>query len=108
MPAFNGFISGVSTKDLDDPEKARSARRKIFINGVFFTLGFSLVFIAFGTLAGILGQGLVPYRIWLTRIGGVLVILFGRFMLGAFNMSFLQVDKRIMLPSFIMLGKPSS
>ena len=108
VPAYIGFISGVSTKDLDDPEKARSARRKIFINGVFFTLGFSLVFIAFGTLAGILGQGLVPYRIWLTRIGGVLVILFGLFMLGAFNISFLQVDKRIKLPSFIKVGKPSS
>ena len=33
VPAYLGFISGVSTKDLEDPEKARGARSKIFING---------------------------------------------------------------------------
>lgn len=108
VPAYLGFISGVSSKDLENPETAQRARRKIFLNGVFFILGFSLVFIAFGTLAGVIGQGLVPYRIWLTRIGGILVILFGLFMLGAFNISFLQTDKRIKMPSFIKVGKPTS
>ena len=108
VPAYLGFISGVSSKDLENPETAQRARRKIFLNGVFFILGFSLVFIAFGTLAGVIGQGLVPYRIWLTRIGGILVILFGLFMLGAFNISFLQVDKRLKMPSFLKVGKPSS
>lgn len=108
VPAYLGFISGVSSKDLENPETARQARRKIFLNGIFFILGFSLVFIAFGTLAGVLGQGLVPYRIWLTRIGGILVILFGLFMLGAFNISFLQVDRRLKMPSFLKVGKPSS
>ena len=108
VPAYLGFISGVSSKDLENPETAQRARRKIFLNGVFFILGFSLVFIVFGTLAGVIGQGLVPYRIWLTRIGGILVILFGLFMLGAFNISFLQTDKRIKMPSFIKVGKPTS
>jgi len=108
VPAYLGFISGVSTEDLDDPNKAHAARRKIFINGVFFIIGFSLVFILFGTLAGVIGQGLTPYRIWLTRIGGGLVILFGLFMLGVFNLSFLQVDKKIKIPSWLKVGKPSS
>jgi len=108
VPAYLGFISGVSTDDLQDPAKAKAARRKIFLNGVFFILGFSIVFIVFGTLAGIIGQELTPFRIWLTRIGGVLVIFFGLFMLGVFKLPFLQVDKRIKLPSFIKIGKPSS
>lgn len=108
VPAYLGFISGVSTKDLEDPEKAKAARRKIFLNGVFFVVGFSIVFILFGTLAGIIGQGLVPYRIWMTRIGGVLVIIFGLFMLGAFRLPFLQSDKRMKIPSFLTIGKPSS
>ena len=85
VPAYIGFISGVSTKDLEDPQKAQSAKRKVFLNGVFFILGFSLVFIAFGTLAGVLGQGLVPYRATLTVVGGILVTLFGLFMLGVFD-----------------------
>lgn len=108
VPAYLGFISGVSTEDLEDPEKAKGARRKIFLNGFFFIMGFSLVFILFGTLAGVIGQGLVPYRIWLTRIGGILVILFGLFMLGVFNLSFLQVDKRIKMPKWLKVGKPTT
>jgi len=108
VPAYIAFISGVSTDDLKDPARAKEARRKIFLNGVFFILGFSIVFIVFGTLAGIVGQSLTPFRIWLTRIGGVLVIFFGLFMLGIFKLPFLQVDKRLKIPSFLKIGKPSS
>lgn len=108
VPAYLGFISGVSADDFKDPAKANFARRKIIINGIFFVIGFSLIFILFGTLAGLVGQGLVPYRIWLTRVSGVLVIIFGLFMLGAFKISFLQSDKRIRIPSFLKVGKPTS
>lgn len=81
VPAYLGFISGVSAKDLADPQKAKSARLKIFLNGLFFVLGFSAVFIILGTAAGLFGQTFFQYRIWLSRIGGIFVILFGLFML---------------------------
>lgn len=108
VPAYLGFISGVDQDALTDPTTARAARRKIFLNGVAFILGFTIVFIVFGTLAGLVGQELVPYRIWLARIGGVLVILFGLFMLGVFKLPFFQSEKRIPIPSWLTLGKPSS
>ena len=108
LPAYLGFISGASLEDLKDPAKAKHVRRKIFLNGVFFVLGFSLIFILFGTLAGFLGQGLAPFRIWTARIGGALVILFGLFMLGVFRLPAFQVDKRIKIPSFLKIGRPSS
>lgn len=108
VPAYLGFISGVSTDDLADPKKAPGARRKIFFNGLFFVIGFTIIFVLFGTLAGFLGQGLAPFRIWLTRIGGALVILFGLFMLGVFKLPFLQVDRRLKMPSFLKVGRPSS
>ncbi len=108
VPAYLGFISGVSEEDLENPETAKGARRKIFLNGVAFIIGFSAIFIIFGTLAGLVGQELVPYRIWLTRIGGVLVILFGLFMLGVFKLPLLQATHRIKVPKFLTVGKPSS
>ncbi len=108
VPAYLGFISGVSVEDLNDPTKSDTVRKKIIQNGIFFVVGFSLVFILFGTLAGLIGQGLVPYRIWLTRVSGVFVILFGLFMLGAFKIPFLQSDKRLKAPSFLKVGKPAS
>lgn len=108
VPAYLGFISGVDQDALKNPETARVARRKIFLNGLAFIVGFSLVFIAFGILAGIAGQALAPYRIWMARIGGILVILFGLFMLGFFKLPFFQSDKRIPIPKWLTLGRPSS
>lgn len=108
VPAYLGFISGVDQGALKNPATARAARRTIFLNGLSFIVGFSLVFIAFGVLAGFAGVALAPYRIWLARIGGVLVILFGLFMLGVFRLPFFQTDKRIPIPSWLTLGKPSS
>lgn len=108
VPAYLGFISGVDQKALKNPETARDARRKIFLNGLAFIVGFSFIFIVFGVLAGIAGTALAPYRIWLARIGGVLVILFGLFMLGFFKLPFFQSDKKIPIPSWLTLGKPSS
>ena len=108
VPAYLGFISGVDQDALKNPVTARAARRKIFLNGLAFIVGFSLIFIVFGVLAGFAGTALAPYRIWLARTGGILVILFGLFMLGFFKLPFFQTDKRIPIPKWLTLGKPSS
>jgi len=108
VPAYLGFISGVDQDALKNPETAKAARRKIFLNGLAFIAGFSLIFIVFGVLAGFAGTALAPYRIWLARVGGALVILFGLFMLGFFKLPFFQIDKRIQIPKWLTLGKPSS
>lgn len=108
LPGYLAFISGVKSEDLKDPSKAKENRKKIFLNGVFFVLGFSIIFVVFGTLAGFAGQALVPFRIWLTRLGGVFIILFGLLMLGILKLPFLQGEKRIKMPGWLEVGKPSS
>ncbi len=106
VPAYLGFISGVSVKDIE--EKKEGADKKIFWNGLFFVIGFSVVFILFGIIAGFAGRALVQYQVILVKIGGVMVVFFGFFMLGIFNLPFLQTDKKISLPSFIKPGNPWS
>ena len=108
VPGYLGFISGVSADDLNDPQKAKAARKKILLNGAFFILGFSIVFILFGILAGFLGQSLATYRIWMTRVGGVFVILFGIYMTGLLKFSFLEKERKFNVLSFITPGKPKS
>ncbi|MBU6415483.1 cytochrome c biogenesis protein CcdA, partial [Patescibacteria group bacterium] len=96
VPAYLGFISGSSLEDLENPVVAKKARGKIFLNGFFFMLGFSAVFIVMGTLVGFIGAALLaPYRRWLGRIGGVFVIIFGLFMLNVLNIPFLTREKQI-------------
>ena len=104
VPAYLGFISGVSTKDLQDPLVAKQAKQKIFLNGLFFILGFSAVFIVLGTVAGFFGQLLFGYRIWLSRIGGIFVILFGLFMLNVVKIPFLSREIQIKTPALFQKG----
>ncbi len=112
IPAYLGFISGTSAEELRDPTKARSARRKIFLNGLFFMAGVTVIFVLFGTLAGLAGQAFGAYRIWLTRIAGVFVILFGLSMLGIFRIpfltSFLSKERKVRLPFQVRRGNPLS
>ncbi len=108
VPAYLGFISGVSADDLKDKKKARGARKKIILNSFAFVIGFSIVFIIFGTLAGFLGQGLVAYQSILTRVGGVFIIVFGLVMLGIFKIPALQIERKIKLPAFVKVGTTSS
>lgn len=108
VPAYLGFISGVDQNALHDPGRGADVRRRIIVNGLFFVIGFTVVFVLFGVLAGFIGQGLAPYRIWLTRIGGVFVIFFGLLMLGVLRLPFLEREHTVKLPSWIRVGKPSS
>ena len=50
---------------------------KTLTNAFGFVLGFSLVFVALGALAGTLGSFLTRYQTWVNVIGGGIVILFG-------------------------------
>ncbi|HEC63870.1 MAG TPA: cytochrome c biogenesis protein CcdA, partial [bacterium] len=56
IPVYLGFITGGSVEDLSNPETAKLYRKKVFLNGLFFIIGFSLVFILFGLLIGFLGE----------------------------------------------------
>ncbi len=109
VPGYLGFISGASLDDLKDPEKAKGARWKIFLNGLFFMIGFSAVFIIMGTLVGFVGaRFLAPYRLWLGRIGGMFVIIFGLFMLHVLKIPFLMREKQLKTPAFFTRGKPTN
>lgn len=104
VPAYLGFISGVSTEDLQNPTTAKRAKRRIFLNGLLFILGFSAIFILLGTIAGFFGQFLFGYRIWLSRVGGIFVILFGLFMLNVVKIPFLSKEVQIKTPTLFRKG----
>lgn len=100
VPAFLGIISGVKGGDLNDPEKLKNYRWKIFSNALFYVLGFSLIFILFGLSFSFLGK-IAVIRLLIQRIGGILIILFGLFLLGWLKMGFLNAEKQIRVPKLL-------
>ncbi|MCP6726492.1 MAG: cytochrome c biogenesis protein CcdA [Patescibacteria group bacterium] len=81
VPAYLSFIGGSSIEDLKDPDKAKRARMKIFLNGLFYVIGFSAVFILLGSLFGLGGSALIQYRTLIARVGGVFIIFFALFLI---------------------------
>lgn len=110
VPAYLAFISGVSLEELQSSEGAARTKRKIFLNGIFYVVGFSVVFIFLGVLFGLGGSALIQYRLWLSRVGGFFVIFFGLFMLGLFKLpvlNFLNIEKNVRLKG-LRPGNPFS
>ena len=104
VPGYLAFISGISIEELEKKD-SKNLRKKFFLSGLLFVVGFSVVFISFGILAGSLGSALIQYRIWMTRIGGILVIFFGLFMMGLFKLPVLSKERRLSLSSRMEKGR---
>ena len=91
IPSYITFITGLS---LDD---ASRARRATLVHALLFVAGFSLIFLALGASATLIGRLLVTYRVWISRVGGVLVLAFGLYLLGLFNLGVFARERRIHL-----------
>jgi cytochrome c-type biogenesis protein len=88
VPAYIGYLSGKSIGGQGEN------RLTTLSHGVAFVLGFSVVFILLGLGASALGSLLFDLRPYLTKLGGVVVALFGLHMTGLIRIPFLQYDLR--------------
>ncbi len=105
IPAYIAFISGVRESNLQIKEEHTALKRKVFVNALTFVLGFSFIFIIFGILAGHVGSYVGTYKLLLSRVGGVLIIVFGLCMLNIISLNFFNRLKRIRIVTHIVPGK---
>ncbi|TLY27535.1 MAG: cytochrome c biogenesis protein CcdA [Nitrospirae bacterium] len=95
VPSYLSYITGLSVEQLADATQRQKFRTSILLNSLLFIAGFSAVFVAFGASASLIGQMLIVYQDYIRRIGGILIILFGLYLLGVLNLRFLQVERRL-------------
>ncbi len=91
VPAYVGYLSGRAAGG----ESRESNRWVTFSHGVAFVLGFSIVFVLFNILGYGLGRIFYDLQVWMARIGGLVIIIFGLHMIGVFRIPFLEYDTRI-------------
>ncbi|OGW65749.1 MAG: cytochrome C biogenesis protein [Nitrospirae bacterium RIFCSPLOWO2_02_FULL_62_14] len=94
VPSYISYISGLSIEQLSKAEDRSRFRKEIVVNSLLFIAGFSAVFISFGASASLIGQLLITYQDFVRKLGGVLIIIFGLYLLGVLNLSFLSTEKR--------------
>ncbi len=95
IPIYLTHIAGVSAG-----QSGPRARAIVLRNAAAYVLGFSLVFIALGAALGAAGvfagslDFITQNRLWMVRIGGVLIVLLGLHQLGWINIPFLNQTRR--------------
>lgn len=95
FPSYITYITGRSFEDIKALGPSSNIRRVTAIHSLFFILGFSIIFIFLGITIVYLGSFFGIRKIWLERIGGILIVLFGLHISGVFNVRFLNLGKRL-------------
>lgn len=92
VPAYISYLSGRTVAQ--NMQGMPIDRWDTFSHGLAFVLGFSVVFIILGITASALGRLLFDAKPWLSKIGGIVVVLFGLHLTGLFRIPFLEYDLR--------------
>ena len=90
IPGYISYISGTSFNKLVEKRKSL-----IVIKTIFFALGFSIVFIALGSTASLIGNFLLNNSDVFRIIAGVIIIFFSLQLIGMINFKFMNKDIRI-------------
>ena len=81
VPGYLSFAAGLSAVSAT----SKRARLRVFLGSLFFVLGFTLVFVSYGSLFGGLGLLLAKHQGTITRVLGLVTILMGLLFAGVFK-----------------------
>lgn len=85
IPGYLVYIAGSTSAE------STTKRRDIFVNSIFFVLGFSFIFALFGILLQTALSAIGPeVQVWASRIGGAIIIFFGLYLTGLIPIGFLE------------------
>ena len=91
IPSYVGFLTGLTLEELE------VRRGTALAHALWFVAGFSLIFIALGATASAFGVLLLRSQVWIGRIGGGVVILFGLYLLGVLRPALLMRERKVQL-----------
>jgi cytochrome c-type biogenesis protein len=92
VPGYISLMSGVSIDHLKG-EGRTSSRRAVIANSLAFNAGLSVIFLALGGTAGLVGAAIIN-NVWVRVIGGLVIIIFGLHLIGLLKIKYLYKDTR--------------
>lgn len=84
LPLYIGYLSG-GTQTVAEDGSVRYKKSTVVINTLFFVVGISSAFFLLGLGFTAAGRFFSQHQTLFTRIGGILIILFGLYQLGVFG-----------------------
>ncbi|TVY02091.1 cytochrome c biogenesis CcdA family protein [Cohnella terricola] len=104
IPAYVSHLTG----SLVQNNKINVDKKILIIRSISFILGFSVVFVAMGASASLIGQFFAANRMLIEKISGLLIIVFGLQMAGILTLRFLMLDKKWVSVNHTKKGNASS
>ena len=93
LPLIPGYVSYISGTSLDKIKYKK--KNLVVIKTIFFTLGFSFVFITLGSTASFIGKFFLSNSNTFRIVAGIVIIFFSLQLIGILNLSFMNKDIRI-------------
>ena len=103
IPAFLAYISGTTLTEINNDQKTNFKINKINIiaNTIFFVLGFSVIFSTLGVLINsILSENINQLTNSLNWIAGIIIVIFGIFMIASTKINSLNKEKKFQIKNF--------
>lgn len=97
IPSYVSYITGISFEDLVEGGDDKNFTKVTLYNSLAFILGFTIVFVSLGASSSYFGSLLRDYQELIMRVGGILVIVFGLFIMGILKLDFINRDKKFHL-----------
>jgi len=94
LPLVPVYLASVCGSEILESKTSRP-RLSIFFHSLSFVVGFSIIFITLGAIAGLTSFAINPSSALLNKIAGSLLIAFGLFMLVALKLPWLNFEKRL-------------
>ena len=89
IPGYISYISGTSLNKINEKKK-----NLIVTKTIFFTLGFSFIFMILGSTASFAGKFFLSNSNFFRMIAGIIIIFFSLQLIGIINFNFLNKDIR--------------
>lgn len=92
LPVYVTYLSGITASH--STHNSHSARLRVLGNALLFILGFTIIFVAFGLTAFVIGKALLRNQVLLRQVSGIIVIIFGIHTTGLIKIPFLMREAR--------------
>lgn len=89
-----GTKKPVVSERTDANKKASNKKHLVTIRSLFFVIGFTLMFVMFGGLAGLISGYINKYKTVINIVAGAIVIVFGLSYIGLFGLPFFKGLKK--------------
>jgi len=91
VPAYLANLAGLTAID----NSTRKSYLPVLLHSLCFVFGFSIIFVGLGASVGLLGTTITAHSTLLRKISGVVIILFGIFLIAAYRFPWLNYEKRL-------------